>query len=211
VPRDRSRRPRRPADRGVGEADPLADPRGERRRIVVDKPLGGRSGDERAGGTAVEHEAGDKVGAEDARLRDELQRLAGGPAIEWRRLRRDQDEIGREQGRARQARNARRAINNDVVGVSRELGRLMMEGIARKADDGEQSRQAFPGALLAPVERGALRVNVNQDDAFALAGPMPGEMQGERGLADAALLIEERDDHCAPAGIESHVAQAKGR
>jgi hypothetical protein len=127
------------------------------------------------------------------------------------RLRRDQDEIGREQGRARQARNARRAINNDVVGVSRELGRLMMEGIARKADDGEQSRQAFPGALLGPVERGALRVSVNQDDAFALAGPLPGEMQGERGLADAALLIEERDDHCAPAGIKSHVAQAKGR
>jgi hypothetical protein len=86
------------AARGVGESDPLADPRGERGWIVVDKQFGGRSGDERAGGVAVEHEAGDELGAEDARLRDELQRLAGGLAIEWRGLRRDQDEIGREQG-----------------------------------------------------------------------------------------------------------------
>jgi hypothetical protein len=86
------------AARGVGESDPLADPRGERGWIVVDKQFGGRSGDERAGGVAVEHEAGDELGAEDARLRDELQRLAGGPAIEWRGLRRDQDEVGREQG-----------------------------------------------------------------------------------------------------------------
>jgi len=65
---------------------------------VVDKQFGGRSGDERAGGAGVEYEAGGELGAEDARLRDELQRLAGGPAIEWRGLRRDQDEIGREQG-----------------------------------------------------------------------------------------------------------------
>ena len=92
---------------------------------MVDKQFGGRSGDERAGGAAVEHEAGDELGTEDARLRDELQRLAGGPAIEWRGLRRDQDEIGREQGRARQAGNARRAVDNDMAGVSRELGRLV--------------------------------------------------------------------------------------
>jgi hypothetical protein len=36
-------------------------------------------------------------------------------------------------------------------------------------------------------------------------------MQGERGLADAALLIEERDDHGATAGIESRMTQAEGR
>ena len=42
-------------------------------------------------------------------------------------------------------------------------------------------------------------------------GPLPGEVQGERGLADAALLIEECDDHHAPAGIESRMAQAEGR
>jgi len=36
-------------------------------------------------------------------------------------------------------------------------------------------------------------------------------MQGERGFADAALLIEERDDHRAPAGIENRTAQAEGR
>ena len=86
-----------------------------------------------------------------------------------------------------------------------------MEGVARKADDAEEPRQAFPGALLGPVERRALRVGVDQGDALALASPLPGEMQGERCLADAALLIEERDDHRAPAGIESRMAQAEGR
>jgi hypothetical protein len=145
------------------------------------------------------------------RLRDELQRLAGGPAIEWRRLHRDQDEIGREQGGACQARNGRRAVDNNVAGVSRELGRLTMEGVARKADDAEEPRQAFPGPLLGPVERRALRVCVDQDDAFAVAGPLSGEMQGERGPADATLLIEERDDHRAPAGIESRMTLAEGR
>jgi hypothetical protein len=44
-----------------------------------------------------------------------------------------------------------------------------------------------------------------------LRGPLPREMQGERGLADAALLIEERDDHGATAGIESRMTQAEGR
>ena len=90
-----------------------------------------------------------------------------------------------------------------MAGVSRELGRLAMEGVARKADDAEEPRQAFPGALLGPVERRALRVGVDQDDAFALTGPLTCQMQGERRLADAALLIEERDDHRAIAGIES--------
>ena len=94
-----------------------------------------------------------------------------------------------------------------MVGVLPELGRLTMEGVARKADDAEESRRAFPGALLGPVERRALRVGVDQDDAFALTGPLTREMQGERCLSDAALLIEERDDHRAPAEIESRMGR----
>ena len=94
-----------------------------------------------------------------------------------------------------------------MVGVLPELGRLTMEGVARKADDAEESRRAFPGALLGPVERRALRVGVDQSDALALAGPLPREMQGECRLADAALLIEERDDHRAPAEIESRMGR----
>ena len=185
--------------------------RGEHRRIVVGKRLGGARAMSVRAAQRLSTKRATSCGAEDARLGDELQHLAGGPAVERRGLRRDQDEIGREQGRAHQAGNARRPVDDDVAGVSRELGRLAMEGVARKADDAEEPRQAFLGALLGPVERRALRVGVDQGDALALAGPLPGEMQGERGLADAALLIEERDDHRAPAGIESRMAQAEGR
>ena len=40
-------------------------------------------------------------------------------------------------------------------------------------------------------------IGVDQRDALALASPGAGEMQGQRGLAGAALLIEQRHDHCA--------------
>jgi hypothetical protein len=86
-----------------------------------------------------------------------------------------------------------------------------MEGVARNADDAEEPWQAFPGALLRPVERRALWVGVDQDDAFALTDPLTCEMKGERRLSDAALLIEERDNHRAIAGIESRRAQTEGR
>src|SRR5690606_4861922 len=70
-----------------------------------------------------------------------------------------------------------------------------------KADDGEQPWQPFMAAPLRPVERGALRVGIDKNDALALRSPGSGEMQRQRGLADAALLIEERDDHGCPSGL----------
>ena len=51
------------------------------------------------------------------------------------------------------------------------------------------------GPLLGPIEGGALGIGVDNDDALSVAGPLTGEMQGERRLADATFLIEERDDH----------------
>ena len=72
-----------------------------------------------------------------------------------------------------------------------------MQRVARQTDDAEQARQRLRAALLGPVERRALRVGVDQRDALALARPFAGEMQRQRRLADAAFLIEERDDHGA--------------
>jgi hypothetical protein len=40
-----------------------------------------------------------------------------------------------------------------------------------------------------------LRVGVDQRDALPTPSPFAGEMQRQRRLADAALLVEERDDH----------------
>ena len=61
--------------------------------------------------------------------------------------------------------------------------------------------QVLPRALLRPVERRALRVGVDQRDVFAVQRPFAGEVQGERRLADAALLIEQSDDHRFPPGL----------
>jgi len=84
-----------------------------------------------------------------------------------------------------------------VTGVSGEFGRLAGQRVAREADDAEEPRHAFLGALLGPVERRSLRVGVDQRDALARASPGAREMQGQGGLADAALLIEQRHDHSA--------------
>ena len=126
---------------------------------------------------------------------DQLQHLARGPAVERRRLRGDQHQVGGEQRRAHQPGDARRPVDDDVIGVAGEFRRLAMQRVARQADDAEQARQALPGALLGPVERRALRVGVDQRDPLSFPGPFAGEMQGERRLADAALLVEERHDH----------------
>src|SRR5260370_33938977 len=72
-----------------------------------------------------------------------------------------------------------------------------MQRVAGKPDDAEEARQAFLCALLGPIERRALRVRVDDDDALALGSPGSRYMQRQCRLADAALLVEERDDHCA--------------
>ena len=151
-----------------------------------------------ARGAAVEHEAGDELRAEDARLGDQLQHLARCPAVERRRLRGDQHEIGGEQRRAHQAGDARRAVDDDVVGVAGELRRFAMQRVARQADDAEQPRAGLPCARCSDQSSaepcGSASISVTR---FPFPGPFAGEMQGERRLADAALLVEERHDHGA--------------
>ena len=135
--------------RGVGEDDALADRGREHRRIVLGERLGGLAGDDGARGAAVQHEAGDELRAEDARLVDQLQHLARCPAVERRWLGGDQHDVGGEQRRAHQAGDARRPVDDDVIGVTRELGRFAVQRVARQADDAEQPRQSFPCPLLA--------------------------------------------------------------
>ncbi|GBQ64567.1 hypothetical protein AA103196_0906 [Ameyamaea chiangmaiensis NBRC 103196] len=40
-----------------------------------------------------------------------------------------------------------------------------------------------------------MRVGVDKRDALAALRPFAGEMERDRRLADAALLVEQRDDH----------------
>src|SRR3546814_4682311 len=73
-----------------------------------------------------------------------------------------------------------------------------MKRIPRQTDDTKQACQAFTRSLLRPVERRALGIGVDENDALSSSSPFTGQVQRERRLADATLLIEERDDHDAP-------------
>src|SRR5260370_38712622 len=72
-----------------------------------------------------------------------------------------------------------------------------MERVAGQPQNSEQPRQPFLGPLRGPVESRALRVRVDDHDALALGGPGSGHMQRQGGLADPALVVQERNDHGA--------------
>src|SRR6185437_12725382 len=139
-----------------------------------------------------------ECGTKDARFGDQREHFGRCPAVEGRRLHGDQREVSGEQRRAQQCGDARRSVDNDVIGMPAELEGFAMQRVAREADDAEQAAMAPACALLGPVERRALRVGVDQRDPLSLPGPLAGEMQGERRLADATFLIEQRNDHRAP-------------
>ena len=97
-----------------------------------------------------------------------------------------------------------------MIDVAGELRCFTMERVAGQADDAEQPPQSFPAALLRPVERGPLRIGVDQRDALPAASPFASEVKGERRLADAAFLIEQCDDHDGlPAIGDSSTAPGK--
>ena len=101
----------------------------------------------------------------------------------------------------RQPGDARRAIDDDVIGVTGEFRRFAMKRVAGKLDDTEQLAKSFLRALFGPVEGGALWVGVDEHDPLSFPGPFASEMQCVRRLADAALLVEERHDHRGRLGV----------
>lgn len=88
-------------------------------------------------------------------------------------------------------------IDHDVVGVAGNLRRLAMQRIPCERLNAEELLQRFLGPLPRPVECRTLWVRINDNDAFSFSRPLAGEMQRQRRLADAALLVKERDDHRA--------------
>jgi hypothetical protein len=136
----------------VGETDELADRRRQRRRIVVGEEFNCVASNDGARGAPVQDESRDQLRSKDPRFREELQHLAGRPAVERRRVGWDEDQVRCEQRGPHQSGNARGPVNDQVTCVSRELGRLLVKRIPCKANDAEEPRQSFPGALLGPVE-----------------------------------------------------------
>jgi hypothetical protein len=66
------------------------------------------------------------------------------------------------------------------------------------ADDTKEPRKPLS---CGPVEGRALGIGIYEDNPLPFPGPLAGKMQGERGLADTTLLIEERDDHRSPLAV----------
>src|SRR3546814_9629095 len=82
-----------------------------------------------------------------------------------------------------------------MVDTTGQFRRLVMQRVACETDHAEQPWQALRRALLRPVQRRALRIGIDQQDTLACDSTLASQMKRESGLADAALLIEQRDDH----------------
>src|SRR5579884_376749 len=189
------------AARRLRENDALADPGSKHRWIIICEPISCLTGDHGARCAAVEHETRGKLRAEDARLAEQAEHLGGGPSVERRRLRRDENQIGCKQCRAHQPCDARRTVNDDVVYIAGEFGGFPVQRISRKADEAKEPWDTVSGALPGPVECRALWIGIYENNPLPFPGPLPGKMQGERRLADAAFLVEERDDHRSPLAV----------
>jgi hypothetical protein len=74
---------------------------------------------------------------------------------------------------------------------------------AHPSGDEAAIARCFPSApsIFGPVEGRALRVGVDHHNALSYPGPFASELQRERRLADAALLVEERHDHRGCLGV----------
>ena len=66
---------------------------------------------------------------------------------------------------------------------------------ADRLENAAKARQALLGAPLRPVQCRALRVGIEQDDRLPAHRELAGDVRGERGLAHAAFLVEQGDDH----------------
>src|SRR3546814_9571644 len=65
----------------------------------------------------------------------------------------DQHALGSQQRGARQGGNARRAVDDDVIGPPGEFWRLLVQRFACKAHGAEQPWQALLASALCPVQR----------------------------------------------------------
>mmetsp|Transcript_7178 Transcript_7178/g.12986 ORF Transcript_7178/g.12986 Transcript_7178/m.12986 type:complete len:230 (-) Transcript_7178:1869-2558(-) len=132
---------------------------------------------------------------EHLRLADQRHHLGRSPQVVGAGLNRDQHALGRQQRGARQGGDARRAVDDDMIGPPGEFWCFLMQRFACEAHGAEQPWQTLLAAALCPVQRGALWIGIQQDDRLPAHRQLAGDVGGERGLAHAAFLVQQRDDH----------------
>jgi hypothetical protein len=139
----------------------------------------------------------------------EPERLDECQALEWRRLSRYEHEIRRHQRGACNRFDVRWPIDDRAIHVSRDRCQLAVKRVARDRY-GEPARERLLRAQLRPLDGAGVGIGIDDGDAPPLASPDAGEMQRQGGLADSALLVEERDDHGVRSRMPSGFSSPRG-
>src|SRR3954453_236667 len=162
----------------------------------------GRAGAELAhgGGGLVEAAAAGRDAVEDegdgaAFLAGEVDGGGAGPDVERAGLDGDEDEVGGADGALGLALGVGGRVDEDEVVLALEAVELDAEAPA--ADHGEAELGGGLGAVLAAAHPGGeagLGIDVDEGDAVAGGAERGGELDDQRGLAGAALLLRHGDD-----------------
>lgn len=143
-------------------------------------------------------------------LRDAVRR----PYVETGKPGRHQHQVAGQDDIARNAVTARRAVDHHAIIALRKFRQLVGDGAAAVCHDGEPLG-AGPASLEAagvPGHGAGLRIGINEKGFEAEGRHQDGDVQGEGGLACAAFLANETDEHayllslceqCAPISVES--------
>jgi len=78
----------------------------------------------------VDDKGGPHHRPKDKRFGNQRDHLAAGPDVVGTRLHRDQDQVGSEQGGARQGGHARWSVEDNVIDAAGDLRRLQMQRLA---------------------------------------------------------------------------------
>ena len=129
------------------------------------------------------------------RLIQDVKDVLSRPDGEGRGLDGDQNDVAGGNGGFGQLVPSRRPVNDDPVIMLPEGRNLPMQRGFRQSNDGEL---AVCRALRFPVEGRSLWIGIDQQHR-AMVGQRGSGMNGKRGFANTALLIQKREDgHGAP-------------
>ena len=178
--------------KALGKSDALSDRLWQHGKRLIGEGGAHVAADRGVGDAPVDDERGAQALAIGLRLDDETHGVVGRPDVDGRGLRRDQHEVGGQNGRARDLVGARRSVDDDYVVASGKTRQVLVQRSLGHADNGELR---LGGAHGGPRERTALRIGIDEKHAMFAGREGVGEVDGKRRLADAALLIEQRDNH----------------
>lgn len=175
--------------------------RAQRRQRLLGERVACLTADDGGADAPVDDEGRAQRRPEHLRLADQRDHLRRRPQVVGTGLHGDQHALCRQQRGARQGGDARRAVDDDVIGAAGQLRCFLVQRLAGEAHGAEQPWQALLASALRPVQRRALWIGIEQDDMLSAQRQLASDVRGERGLANAAFLVEQRNDHSAALAV----------